>query len=79
MKGERTMNQEQRITEFMRLMQEALEKTGITVAVESGRNLILFDTTINEPVEVEIMIGTEVVTENGQTSATVFDRSGIEQ
>lgn len=79
MKGERAMNQEQRITEFMRLMQEALEKTGITVAVESGRNLILFDTTINEPVEVEIMIGTEVVTENGQTSATVFDRSGIEQ
>ena len=79
MKGERAMNQEQRIPEFMRLMQEALEKTGITVAVEPGRNLVLFDTTKNEPVELEIMVGTEVVTENGRTSATVFDRSGIEQ
>jgi len=73
------MNQDQRITEFMRLMQEALEKTGITVAVEPGRNLVLFDTIINEPVEVEIMVGTEVATKNGQTSATVFDRSGTEE
>lgn len=73
------MNQEQRITEFMRLMQESLEKTGITVAVEPGRNLVLFDTTINEPVEVEITVGTEVVIENGRTSATVFDRSGMEE
>lgn len=72
------MNQDQRIEEYMRLMQEALVKTGITVAVESGRNLVLFDTTINEPVEVEITIGTEVVKENGQTSATVFDHSGTE-
>ena len=72
------MNQDQRISEYMRLMQEALQKTGITVAVESGRNLVLFDTTINEPVEVEITTGTEVVKENGQTSVTVFDRSGDE-
>ncbi|NBH12735.1 hypothetical protein D3Z36_00685 [Lachnospiraceae bacterium] len=70
------MNQEQRITEFMRLMQEALKKTGITVAVESSRNLVVFDTTKNEPIELEITVGTEVVKEGGQTSVTVFDRSG---
>lgn len=72
------MNQDQRITEYMRIMQEALQKTGITVAVEPGRNLVLFDTTINEPIELEITTGTEVVKENGQTSVTVFDRSGDE-
>lgn len=72
------MNQNQRITEYMRIMQEALQKTGITVAVEPGRNLVLFDTTINEPIELEITTGTEVVKENGQTSVTVFDRSGDE-
>lgn len=72
------MNQNQRIAEYMRLMQEALQKTGITVAVEPGRNLVLFDTTINEPIELEITTGTEVVKENGQTSVTVFDRSGDE-
>lgn len=70
------MNQDQRIAEFMRLMQEALKKTGITVAVETGRNLVLFDTTKNEPIELEITVGTEVVKEGGQTSVTVFDRSG---
>lgn len=70
------MNQDQRIAEFMRLMQEALKKTGITVAVEPGRNLVLFDTTKNEPIELEITVGTEVVKEGGQTSVTVFDRSG---
>lgn len=72
------MNQDQRITEYMRIMQKALQKTGITVAVEPGRNLVLFDTTINEPIELEITTGTEVVKENGQTSVTVFDRSGDE-
>lgn len=72
------MNQDQRIDEYMRIMQEALQKTGITVAVEPGRNLVLFDTTINEPIELEITTGTEVVKENGQTSVTVFDRSGDE-
>lgn len=72
------MNQEQRIAEYMRIMQEALQKTGITVAVEPGRNLVLFDTTINEPIELEITTGTEVVKENGQTSVTVFDNSETE-
>ncbi len=72
------MNQDQRIAEYMRIMQEALQKTGITVAVEPGRNLVLFDTTINEPIELEITTGTEIVKENGQTSVTVFDRSGDE-
>lgn len=72
------MNQDQRIAEYMRIMQEALQKTGITVAVEPGRNLVLFDTAINEPIELEITTGTEVVKENGQTSVTVFDSSGDE-
>lgn len=72
------MNQNQRIDEFMRIMQDALKKTGITVAVEPGWNLVLFDTTTNEPIELEITTGTEVVKENGQTSVTVFDRSGDE-
>ena len=72
------MNQNQRIDEFMRIMQDALKKTGITVAVEPGRNLVLFDTTTNEPIELEITTGTEVVKENGQTSVTLFDRSGDE-
>ena len=70
------MNQNQRIDEFMRIMQDALKKTGITVAVEPGRNLVLFDATINEPIELEITTGTEVVKENGQTSVTVFDCLG---
>jgi hypothetical protein len=69
------MSQEERIAEFMRLMQEALQKTGITVAVEVGRNLTLFDTKINEPVELEITVGTEVVKNGGRTSVTVFDNS----
>ena len=61
------MSQEERIAEFMRLMQEALQKT--------GRNLTLFDTKINEPVELEITVGTEVVKNGGRTSVTVFDNS----
>lgn len=73
------MNQNQRIDEFMRLMQDALKKTGITVAVEPGRNLVLFDTTTNEPVELEITVGTEVVKKDGRTSVTTFDRSEMEQ
>ena len=70
------MNLNQRIDEFMRLMHDGLKNTGITVAVEPGRNLVLFDTTKNEPIELEITVGTEVVKEGGQTSVTVFDRSG---
>jgi len=72
------MSQEERIAEFMRLMQEALQKTGITVAVEAGRNLVVFDAKINEPVELEITVGTEVVKKDGRTSVTTFDRSEME-
>lgn len=72
------MSQEERIAEFMRLMQEALHKTGITVAVEAGRNLVVFDAKINEPVELEITVGTEVVKKGGRTSVTTFDRSEME-
>ena len=73
------MSQEERIAEFMRLMQEALHKTGITVAVEAGKNLVVFDTKSNEPVELEITVGTEVVKKDGRTSVTTFDRSEMEQ
>lgn len=62
----------------MRLMQEALHKTGITVAVEAGQNLVVFDTKSNEPVELEITVGTEVVKKGGRTSVTTFDRSEME-
>ncbi len=62
----------------MRLMQEALQKTGITVAVEAGRNLVVFDAKINEPVELEITVGTEVIKKDGRTSVTTFDRSEME-
>lgn len=72
------MSQEERVTEFMRLMQEALQKTGITVAVEFGQNLTLFDTKISEPVELEITVGTEVVKNGGRTSVTTFDNSEME-
>ena len=67
------MSQEERIREFSRLMQEALVKTGITYAVEAGRNLVLFDTQVNEPIELEITVGKE----NGRTSVTTFDRSNV--
>lgn len=73
------MGQKERIAEFMRLMQDALTKTGITVAVEAGQNLTVFDTEINEPVELKIMVGTEVVKEHGRTSVTVFDHTGAEE
>ena len=72
------MSQEERIAEFMRLMQEALHRTGITVAVEAGQNLVVFDTKSNEPVELEITVGTEVVKKGGRTSVTTFDRSEME-
>ncbi|MEZ3428738.1 MAG: hypothetical protein K1W36_00295 [Lachnospiraceae bacterium] len=72
------MSQEERIAEFMRLMQEALHKTGITVAVEAGQNLVVFDTKSNEPVELEITVGTEVVKKGGRTSVTTFDNSEME-
>lgn len=72
------MSQEERIAEFMRLMQEALHKTGITVAVEAGQNLVVFDTKSNEPVELEITVGTEVVKKDGRTSVTTFDNSEME-
>ena len=71
------MSQNERITEFTMLMQEALMKTGITYAVEAGKNLVLFDTQVNEPIELEITVGTEVKVENGQTSIVTFDRSNV--
>lgn len=73
------MSQNERIAEYTRLMQEALMKTGITYAVESGKNLVLFDTQTNEPIELQITVGTEVKVENGQTSIVTFDRSNIEK
>ncbi len=71
------MSQEERIKEFMKGMSEITAKTGITYAVEDGQNLIVFDVQNNEPVELEIMVGTEVVKKNGLTSITTFDRSNI--
>ena len=73
------MSQNERIAEYTRLMQEALMKTGITYAVEAGKNLVLFDTQVNEPIELEITVGTEVKVENGQTSIVTFDRSNVEK
>lgn len=71
------MSQEERIREFMKGMSEVTAKTGITYAVEAGQNLVVFDVQKNEPVELEITVGTEVETKNGQTSITTFDRSNI--
>ncbi len=72
------MSQEERIREFMKGMSELTEKTGIAYAVESGRNLTVFDIHNNEPVELEIMVGTEVVKKDGRVSITTFDRSNID-
>lgn len=72
------MSQEERIREFMKGMSELTAKTGITYAVEAGRNLVVYDVKKNEPVELEIMVGTEITTEDGRTSITTFDRSNIE-
>lgn len=71
------MNQEERIREFMKGMSEVTAKTGITYAVEGGRNMVVFDVQNNEPVELEIMVGTEVMKIDGRTSITTFDRSNI--
>lgn len=71
------MSQEERIREFMKGMSELTAKTGITYAVEAGRNLVVYDVKKNEPVELEIMVGTEITTEDGRTSITTFDRSNI--
>ena len=72
------MSQEERIREFMKGMSELTAKTGITYAVEAGRNLVVYDVKKNEPVELEIMVGTEITTKDGRTSITTFDRSNIE-
>jgi len=72
------MSQEERIQEFMKLMSAATEKTGITYAVEAGENMVVFDVQKNEPVELEIMVGTEIRTENGQTSITTFDNTEVD-
>ena len=71
------MSQNERIAEYTIIMQEALMKTGITYAVEAGKNLVLFDTQTNAPIELEITVGTEVKVENGQTSIVTFDRSNV--
>lgn len=75
---EKMENQQERINKFMSLMTEASQATGITYAVEQGQALVVFDLVKNEPVELEIVVGTEAVRENGQTSFTTFDRSNVE-
>ena len=77
-KGKEMENQQERINKFMSLMTEASQATGITYAVEQGQALVVFDLVKNEPVELEIVVGTEAVRENGQTSFTTFDRSNVE-
>ena len=71
-------SQEVRIKEFMKGMSEMTEKTGITYAVEAGRNMVVFDVWNNDPVELEITVGTEVVKKDGRTSITTFDRSNVD-
>ncbi|WP_024346567.1 hypothetical protein [Lacrimispora indolis] len=73
------MNQEERIKMFMQLMTEATKQTGFTYAVEAGQNLILFDTQSNEPIELEITVGTDVTKVNGQTQITTFDRTNVNE
>lgn len=77
-KGKEMENQQERINKFMSLMTEASQATGITYAVEQGQALVVFDLVKNEPVKLEIVVGTEAVRENGQTSFTTFDRSNVE-
>ena len=72
-KGKEMENQQERINKFMSLMTEASQATGITYAVEQGQALVVFDLVKNE-----IVVGTEAVRENGQTSFTTFDRSNVE-
>lgn len=73
------MNQEVRIKMFMQLMTEATKQTGLTYAVEAGQNLILFDTQSNEPIELEITVGTDVTKVNGRTQITTFDRTNVNE
>ncbi|WP_175562055.1 hypothetical protein [Anaerocolumna xylanovorans] len=63
----------------MRLMTDATNKTGITYAVEHGQNIVLFDVRSNEPLELEITVGTEVKKTNGQMQITTFDKSNIQE
>ena len=77
-KGKEMEKQQERINKFMSLMTEASQATGITYAVKQGQALVVFDLVKNEPVELEIVVGTEAVRENGQTSFTTFDRSNVE-
>lgn len=72
------MSQQERINEFMRLMTEASQKTGVTYAVEHGKPMVVFDLVENMPVELEILLGTEAKRENGQTSFTVFDKTNVQ-
>lgn len=58
-------------------MTEATKQTGFTYAVEHGQNLILFDTQSNEPIELEITVGTDVTKVNGRTQITTFDKTNI--
>lgn len=71
------MNQKERIQKFMQLMTEVTNQTGITYAVAHSQNIVIFDVQTNEPVELEITVGTEVKRENGQTQITTFDKSNI--
>lgn len=71
------MNQKERIDEFMRLMTEASQKTGITYAVEHGRPFVVYDLESCEPVELEILVGTEAKRENGRTTITTFDKTNV--
>lgn len=71
------MSQDDRIKDFMKRLSEVTVETGITYAVEHGQNIVLFDVISNEPIELEITIGTEVINNNGRSSLTVFDRSNV--
>ena len=73
------MTLEERIKRFMALMTEATQETGITVAVEHGAPLVVFDLQNQEPIKLEITVGTEVERKNGVTSITTFDKSQIEE
>lgn len=75
----RKMTLEERIKRFMSLMTEATQETGITVAVEHGAPLVVFDLQNQEPINLEITVGTEVERKNGVTSITTFDKSQIEE
>ena len=73
------MNQEERIRRFMQLMNQASQETGITYAVQHGENMVVFDLHAQEPVELEIQVGTEVKKEGGRTTVTTFDRTNIDE